>query len=561
MIDKTAEILNKNFTLFGRQAEYTRLIEALAERKSLLVVGEPGVGKNSLVSEFAFASFAGKLKGNLYHQRLFQLMVDAFLAGAKNQGDLEARLDEIIAELAHAGNVIIFIEDFENILGSSNYHLDLSATLIPYIEKGIIRIVATTTPGQFKKIIEPMHELLSIFEVIKMEEQDKDSNLLMLFEKANFLEKSTGVSLTYKSIQAAIEFGEKYSRNLILPGAAVLLLKDTINSNLMAGKRKIVRDDIISQAQKETKARIGEPQKEEKEELLNLEQEIHQNVIGQNEAVTAVSEAIRRLRTGLEESKRPISFLFLGPTGVGKTETAKALSQSYFGGENQMLRFDMSEFSEDDAVERLLGDEGLTDKVFENPSSLILLDEFEKANSKVLNLFLQVLDDGRLTDNKGKTVSFLNCIIIATSNAASEFIREEVKKGTVLDKVFQEKLFEFLQTKAIFKPELLNRFDAVITFKPLEENQLSQIITILLNDLKKTTAEKDITINFDQSVINKIAKEGFDEQFGARPLRRFIQDNIEDLIAQKLLTGEIKRGDKIQASVDQNNQIIFTPAQ
>lgn len=560
MLDKSSEILNKNFTSYDREIEYQRMVEALMSYKSLLVVGEPGVGKNSLVSKFAYDSFSGKLKGNLYHQRLFQLMIDAFLAGAANQGDLEARLDTIIAELAHAGDVIIFIEDFENILGSSAYKLDLSAALIPYIEKGVIRIIATTTPGAFKKFVEPLHELLGVFEVIKLDELSQNDNTLMLFQKANFLEQTSGVAVTYRSVKAAVEYGTKYSRNLILPGAAVLLLKDTINSVALLGqgKRIVEEEDVLSQIQKETKAKVGQPKGEEKEILLHLEDEIHKRVVDQQEAVTAVSEAMRRLRSGLVDSQKPISFLFLGPTGVGKTETAKALSESYFGGEGEMIRFDMSEFSGDDATERLLGSEGLTDKIFENPSSLILLDEFEKANANVLNLFLQVLDDGRLTDNNGKTVSFLNSIIIATSNAASEFVREEVEKGTVLDKVFQAKLFDYLQTKGIFKPELLNRFDGVITFKPLNQNDLSQIVSLLLSELAKTMTEKDIDVSFDQTVVDKIVSEGFDNQFGARPMRRFIQDNIEDQIAQKILRDEIKRGDKILVSVDPNNKISFT---
>ena len=558
MLDQTSEILSKNFDLYGRQTEYQRMVEGLAANKSLLVVGEPGVGKNALVSQFAFDSFIGKLHGNLYHQRLFQLMVDAFLAGAQNQGELEQRFDAIIAELAHAGNVIILVEDFENILGSSAYKLDLSAALIPYLEKGIIRIVATTTNGSFKKFIEPMHELLGVFEVIKMDEVEKMQALPMLFEKANELEKTRSILITYKAVLSCIEYGPKYTKNLVLPGAAALLLEDTLNSNLISGKIDVKDEDVLAQIKKETNAKVGEPKGEEKEVLLHLEDEIHKRVIDQQEAVSAVSEAMRRLRSGLASEEKPISFLFLGPTGVGKTETAKALSESYYGGEGEMIRFDMSEFSGDDAVERLIGEEGLTDKIFENPSSLILFDEFEKASPEVLNLFLQVLDDGRLTDNNGKTVSFLNSIIIATSNAASEFIREELEKGTVIDKAFQTKLYDFLQTKGIFKPELLNRFDGVITFKPLGENELSQIVCLMLAKLSEKITEKDITVNFDQSIIDKICTEGFDQQFGARPLKRFIQDNIEDQIAQKILKDEIKRGDKILVSVDQANQVIFT---
>jgi ATP-dependent Clp protease ATP-binding subunit ClpA len=284
--------------------------------------------------------------------------------------------------------------------------------------------------------------------------------------------------------------------------------------------------------------------------------------VDQEEAVFAISEAIRRLRTGLNVAEKPISFLFLGPTGVGKTETAKALAAVYFGQGARMIRLDMSEFVGEEGIKKLLGsapgegsEKGELEMVYDNPNSLVLLDEFEKADQQILNLFLQVLDDGRLTDDKGKTVSFANCIIIATSNAASEFIREEVGKGVQVNKQFQQNLINYLETKGIFKPELLNRFDDIITFKPLGQTEITQIVKLMLIGVAKELAAKDITVYFDEKIIVKIVNEGFDKDFGARPLRRFIQDKIEDLIAQAILKDEIKRGDKIQVSVDSTNNI------
>ncbi len=279
-----------------------------------------------------------------------------------------------------------------------------------------------------------------------------------------------------------------------------------------------------------------------------------------------MAESIRRLRAGLSTVSKPISFLFLGPTGVGKTETAKALADVYFGNSQRLIRLDMSEFSGEDGMRRLLGsgpgqgdEKGqLTEPVYDSPYSLILLDEFEKADQKILDLFLQVLDDGRLTDNKGKTVSFVNTIIIATSNAASEFVREEVGKGVAIDKKFQTSLLEFLQTKGIFKPELLNRFDGVVIFKPLSQEEVVQVVGLMLSDVIKRLTEKDVKVNFDEKILGKIALEGFDKDFGARPLRRFIQDKIEDQIAQKMLKDEIKRGDSISVLVDSSNNIAVT---
>jgi ATP-dependent Clp protease ATP-binding subunit ClpC len=343
-------------------------------------------------------------------------------------------------------------------------------------------------------------------------------------------------------------------------------LEDTANADKVSGSQTVEEQDVLTQIEKRIKVPVGEPKPVEKTLLLNLENEIHKRIIAQTEAVSAISEAIRRLRTGLNVAEKPISFLFLGPTGVGKTETAKALADVYFGAGARMIRLDMSEFIGLEGIKRLLGagpGEGdekgqLTEGIYDNPNSLVLLDEFEKADQQILDLFLQVLDDGRLTDNKGKTVSFANCIIIATSNAASEFIREEVGKGVVVDKQFGQSLVNYLETKGIFKPELLNRFDDVITFKPLTQAEITEIVKLMLIDVGKELTVKDITVYFDEKIITKIVSEGFDKDFGARPLRRFIQDRIEDIIAQQILKDEIKRGDKIQVSVDTSGNIVLS---
>ncbi len=564
MVDKTSEILRKRTTLFGKESEYRQILEALYQQKSVILVGEQGVGKEEIIESLAFESFTGSLRGSLYHQRFFELLIDALIAGSQNQGELESRLDAIIAELAHSGNIIVYIPSFENILGSSSFHIDLSGVLAPYLERGVIRIIATVSLGAYKKFVEARKTLMNAFQVVKLEEPDKDLTLQMLFRKTLDIEGIYSVDLTYKSVIAAATYGKQYLPGSYLPGAAFELLKDTANMVFLRGKKIVEEEDVIEKVKTQTKIAIGKPKGKEKELLLHLENEMHKRIIDQEEAVSEVSEAMRRLRTGITTLNKPISFLFLGPTGVGKTETAKTLAALYFGGENKMIRLDMSEYSGDDAARRLLGslpgeeeERGeLTDKVYDNPFSLILLDEFEKANINVLNLFLQVLDDGRLTDNKGRTVSFVNAIIIATSNAASEFIREEIGKGATVNKKFQEKLLEFLQTKGIFKPELLNRFDGIIVFKPLGQGEVVQVIKLLLSELSRKMQEQDVAIIFDDKIIEKIINEGFDEQFGARPLRRYIQDNIEDLIAQKILKDEIKRGDKISVSTDGNQFLI-----
>lgn len=559
MVDITTRAVNKKPMVFGRDEEYKEVVEALSKNKSCLLVGEPGSGRESLVNALAYESFAGKLKGNLRHQKFFELLADALLAGAQNQGELEERLRNIIEEISHSGNVIIFIPNFENITGAGTFNTDLSGALIPYMQRGIIRIIANITKSSYKKFVEPKLTLASVFETVKFEEPDGQTTFQMLLRKSSEIESKNKVVISYKAILEACNFANKYLQDRAMPGAGVILLEDTANEVFLSGKKVVQEQDVIKKIEEKTKIAIGIPKKEEKKLLLNLENKLHERIIGQNEAISEVSEALRRLRSGLGNSKKPISFLFLGPTGVGKTETSKALAEIYFKGETNMIRFDMSEYSTDESVKRLLGGientRGLTDAVHEHPFSLVLLDEFEKSNTKIVDLFLQVLDDGRLTDNTGRTVSFADSIIIATSNAASEYIREEVNKKTVIDKAFQRKLLEFLQEKEIFRPELLNRFDGIIVFKPLEKEEVNQITKAMLDDLSKKLLEKDITANFDEKIIDKIAHEGFDQEFGARPLNRFIQDNIEDPIAKKMLKDEIKRGSKVNISVDSDNNL------
>jgi ATP-dependent Clp protease ATP-binding subunit ClpC len=559
MVDITSDAVNKKPMIFGREKEYKEVIEAMSNNKSCLLVGEAGSGRGSFVSAMAYESFGGKLTGSLYHQRFFELLVDALLAGAQNQGQLEERLKDVITEISHAGNVIIYIPNFENILGASTFNTDLSGALVPYLDRGTIRVIANITPVSYKKFVEPKHALASVFESVKFDEPSKDISMRMLLNKSLEIGRRDRVIISYKAILAACNFANKYLQDRVMPGAGVALLEDTANAVSMKHKKVIEEQDVIDKVEEKTKIAIGAPKGKEKDLLLHLEEELHKRIIGQNEAIFEVSEALRRLRAGLGSNKKPISFLFLGPTGVGKTETAKAISDIYYGGENKMVRLDMSEYSTDESVKHFLGGDpdskGLTDMVCENPCSLVLLDELEKSNSKIIDLFLQVLDDGRLSDNKGKTVSFADNIIIATSNAASEYIREEVGKGKVIDKDFQRNLLEFLQEKGIFRPEFLNRFDGIVVFEPLREEEVLQIVKMLLIGLSKKLKEKDIDVNFDGKIIGKIANEGFDKQFGARPLKRFIQDNIEDLLAQKLLREEIKRGDKVKISVDQSNNI------
>lgn len=571
----TALAVKEEPLIRGREGEFKAILEAFSklENNNVLLIGDIGSGKETLVKAVATESFAGKLGRYLSYKRFYLLLVGYLTAGVNNRNELELRLQSIIAELSHAQDVILYIPDFQNILGGSTYNLDLSGALLPYLKDGNMPVIATMTIGNFKTYMEK-NPLREVFTIIQLNEPRNDTAIQMVLGEAAMIEKKYKVILSYRAVSTAVQLADRYFPDDVLPGSAVLLLENVANTVALSPehpffektRRKMVFDnDVVRKVEETAHVAIGTPTGAEIDLLLHLEDKLHERVIAQDEAVKAVAEAMRRVRTGMLNQERPISFLFLGPTGVGKTETAKALAQFYFGAEQNMIRLDMSEYADEAGVRRLLGappGEGaevgeLTDKIHDHPASLLLLDEFEKAHPTIHNLFLQVLDDGRLTDNKGNTVSFRNAIIIATSNAGSEFIREQVEKKTPIDKAFHKQLVDYLQTQNIFKPELLNRFDDVVTFKPLGDEQVKTVTKLLLDQLAKTMEEQDIKLTFDDAVIEKICQEGFDQEFGARPLRRYIQDTVEDIIAQKKLTKELDRGKTGTFSLDGTGALVL----
>lgn len=559
--------------LSGREQIYKEIVNTLSqqENNNVLLVGEPGVGKKFLIRLLTEDGLKGKLPDKLNHRQILELLVGELVAGATAQGSLEERMQAIIDEVSHAGNVLLYISNLQDLLGASNQSLNVTGMLFPYLRDGKLPIIASITPDAYTAYIEK-NPIAETFAVLRITEPAVEDARRMLFGRSESIEYQTGALISYEALQAALDFGSTYQPLKRFPGNAVQLLADCAHTVSHSDKplfdntkkRLVEKKDIADFIEEKVHVPVGDPSTKEKDLLLHIEDRLHQQVIGQNEAITQIAEALRRVRTGFSFGKKPVSFLFLGPTGVGKTETAKALAILYFGGENHMLRFDMSEYVDETGIHRLLGagpGEGqewgeLTEKIFDNPFSLVLLDEFEKANPHILDLFLQVFDDGRLTDSKGKTVSFANAFVIATSNAASEFIREAVVRGTKIDKAFYQQLLTYLQEQHNFKPELLNRFDAVVVFTPLGKEEIQQIISLLLTQVTKNLAKQNITVSFDELVREKILKDGFDIQFGARPLRRYIQDSIEDMLAKKILQGEIKAGSNVIVSVGPDGVIM-----
>jgi ATP-dependent Clp protease ATP-binding subunit ClpB len=387
---------------------------------------------------------------------------------------------------------------------------------------------------------------------LKISEPDNDQAILILESKVGYLEARNNIFFSYNAVEAAVELSAKFIHDKYLPSKAIEILEKTAVRTAAEhkGKQYICdRNDIALTINQMTEIPVQDVEEKEGEKLLNLENEIHKYMIGQDEAVDMVANSLRRARTEMREGKRPIaSFLFLGPTGVGKTELAKTISRVYFNKKDLMIRLDMSEYQEEDSIKKMIGDADgthgyLTEAVRQKPYCLVLLDEFEKAHPKIFNLFLQVMDDGRLTDGQGNTIDFTSTIVIATSNAGSSFIQDEIRKGTPIEQIKDSLVNE--QLTAIMRPELINRFDGVIVFKPLEEQDIVAIAKLLLGDLGKMLKKKGIELEMTEEGVKKLAHLGYDPKFGARPLRRLIQDKIEDEIAKKILGNELERRDTV----------------
>lgn len=540
----------------GRDDELRRLFDAIESGQTgLILVGPTGVGKSTIIGGLASRMVLEDVPQRLQDKRLIELDV-ARLIGGSTPAEAEEKLLGVIAETSRARNIILFIKNIEKIMGISSggeESLNLGSVLADAVSRRLIYCFATASDEDYAKYIEntPLGEAMFKVEV---GEPDLNRAILMIESKISSLESRYGVYFSYNALAEVVNLTAKYIHDRYLPAKAIDVLEAVAVSVSRRDDRTVDREAIAAVITERTHIPVTKLTESESQNLLNLEDRIHERMIGQEEAVNVVASSLRRARVELRESKRPIAnFLFLGPTGVGKTELAKTVAEVYFGREDYMIRLDMSEYQNEDSVNKMIGSpEGvlgyLTEAVRKMPFSLILLDEIEKAHPDILNLFLQVMDDGRLTDGQGRTIDFTNSIVIATSNVGSALIQEKVREGIALETI-KEQLLEQELVKAM-RPELINRFDGVIIFRPLEESDVVAIARLMIKKIGKMVESKGFGFEISEAAIIELAHLGFQPEYGARPLRRLLQSRLEDAIATKLLEGDISRRDTIIVSDD-----------
>lgn len=524
-----------------------------SDHSQVVLIGPTGVGKREIIKGLAGRIFEGVVSSHLRDKKIVELDAPRLLAGASSQSKLEARIIKVLDEARSAGNIILFIDNIQNLFSHSSKMLgaaDIANILLTRIDK--LALIATADLASFQTLIAPKSG--GRFTQIVVDPPSEQEAVIVLEEVALYIEEQYKVFITYPALVTVVHLANRYLKDTALPDSAVKVLEAAAIQASYKDNKVIGAREIKETVSATSRIPIGEIKTKEKEILLHLEDRLHEMVIGQDEAVAAISTALRRVRAGVGSRNKPIgSFLFFGPTGVGKTQTARALAQIYFGSTQNMVRLDMSEFQSPASLSRLIGSstevEGrsvgeLTGAIQSNPFSLVLLDEIEKAHPNILNVFLQILDEGRATGGLGTVVDFTNTIIIATSNAGSEIIREKVKAGQKIAD-FKQELVDYLQKQGIFKPELLNRFDALVAFHPLTKNHLVAIVNLLLMDINKRLSKKNIKVLLTQGAKNKIVDLGYNPEFGARALQRVMQERIENMIAEQILAGQIKAGETI----------------
>ena len=611
--------------IIGRDKEIQRMIQILNRRSknNPCLIGEPGVGKTAIAQGLAIKIANQNVPAKLLNKEVYLLDMTSIIAGTQFRGQFESRMKGIIDECIQYGNIILVIDEIHNIIGAGDGEHSMNAANIlkPALSNGEIQLIGTTTLKEYRKYIEKDSALERRFQPVLVEEPNIEDSISILEGIKKYYEEYHKVKISSDVIRQAVIMSEKYIHDRFLPDKAIDILDEACSrinlenkdlyklemlkrelESVQAEKEDVIAadstedyqraadlktrecqlieeidkinkkmklknltvQDIASVIESWTKIPVKKITEAETQKLLNLETNLHKRIIGQEQAVSTVARAIRRNRAGLQSTKRPPSFIFVGPTGVGKTELAKSLAYEMFGSEDAMIRIDMSEYMESHSTSKLIGappgyvgydDAGqLTDKVKRKPYSIILLDEIEKAHPDVFNILLQVLDDGKLTDSQGNSVSFANTIIIMTSNAGSNLNTNSIGFGK--QTVDKNKIEDSL--KEVFRPEFLNRIDEIVVFDSLTTDELLNIVDFMLDDTKKALSDKDIKLEVSDSAKHYILDKGTNIKFGARPLRRAIQRYVEDEIAEKILKGEIFDGQTIKIDTNNNELSIDT---
>ena len=499
------------------------------------LIGPPGIGKSSYISALSKALLAETQDKNLMHQQIVSLSPSMILSSAKGSGELEHTLMVIMSEAARAGHIILFFDDAQLFFHEGLGSFDITQLLLPILQDSGLQLIFAMSPNDFQSLKSNQSAFASKLTPIILTELDESSVMKVLEDTTLGLEYKHNVLITYQALHESYRLSDRYEQEMAFPGKAIQLLEES----LPYANQGIVTPESIQQAIEKTRGvKTGNAAPVEADELLNLEDEIHKRMINQSRAVNVVASALRRSRAGVANPGRPIgSFLFLGPTGVGKTELAKSIAATYFESESNLVRLDMSEYQQADDVKRLLAGSNDTSSLImsvrERPFSVVLLDEIEKAHPNVLNLLLQLLDEGQLTDIDGRAGSFKDCII-----------REHIAKDEELE-TFESAFIDQLVSSNQFRPELLNRFDEIVLFRPLSQSELAQVVQLMMQEVNQTLANQKIVIELTDAAVRKIVEAGYDARLGARPMRRVLQHAVEDSVANQILSGQIKPGDHV----------------
>lgn len=541
---------------------HRRVIDQMMEtfgtngRQNAVLVGSPGVGKTTIVYAFAekLLDATAHIPESLKFRQVFMLDSSSLISAAPGRGELENLVTRVLVEAFNAKNIIICLDNaqlfFEEGIGS----VDLTNVLLPILEAGRLRVILTMDEQRLMQISQRNPELANALNRINIEPASREETIEVLQDKIILVEHQRKVTYTYQALTESYRLSERYIHDLAMPGRAFKLLE---SAAAFSEDGLVTAGSVHEAIEKTMDIKVGVARGEaERETLLNLESIIHERMINQTRAVNVVSDALRRARAGVRNQDRPIgTFLFLGPTGVGKTELSKALADAYFGGEDRLVRLDMNEYVTTNDVARLIADgaddpTSLTAQIMKQPFSVVLLDEIEKAHPNVLSTLLQMLDEGILRDIKNREVSFRDAIIIATSNAGAERIREYIERGYKLEQ-FEQQFQDELISSGQFRPEFLNRFDEIVVFRPLEKSELLQVIDLIIKGINKTLSLQKISINVSEDAKSYLADKGYDPRLGARPLRRVVQRTVENMVAKQMLSGSVVPGSVIDITLDQ----------